>query len=120
MRAAMNAESAKQAELLNSMDAASGRMSMMLQDTEEQRQAMNTQLEVRTLEQDRCAKENEEFGIREAVRVEDLENLVKLTSLLRSLYDKVEPTACPAAEGDTKVMCTNKDNGWCVFLDKES
>merc|ERR1711981_938626 len=118
MRAAMNAESAKQAELLNSMDAASGRMSMMLQDTEEQRQAMNTQLEVRTLEQDRCAKENEEFGIREAVRVEDLENLVKLTSLLRSLYDKVEPVACPKAEN--KVMCSNKDNGWCVFTDKES
>jgi len=118
MRNAMNEEGSKQDELLNAMDAASSRMSSMLQDTEEQRQAMTTQLEVRTLEQDRCAKENEEFGIREAVRVEDLENLVKLTSLLRSLYDKVEPVACPIA--DNKVMCSNKDNGWCVFTDKES
>lgn len=46
MRASMNAESAKQAELLNTMDAAHGRMQMMLQDTEEQLQAMKTQLSV--------------------------------------------------------------------------
>jgi hypothetical protein len=118
LRSAMSAESTKQEELLNTMEAASGRMEQMLQDTEEQRQQMNSQLEVRTLDEDRCAKENEEFGMRQAVRVEDLENLVKLTSLLRSLYDKVEPTACPLAEN--KIMCTNKDNGWCVFTDKET
>jgi len=117
MRASMNAESAKQAELLNTMDAAHGRMQMMLQDTEEQLQAMKTQLSVRTLEEDRCERENDEFGIREAVRVEDLENLVKLTSLLRSLYDKKEPKGCIKVEG---VMCTNQQNGWCLFSDKES
>jgi hypothetical protein len=118
MRNSMNAEGAKQDELLNTIDSAQSEMTMMLQDTEEQLQAIRTQLEVRTLEEDRCSKEDEEFGIREAVRVEDLENLVKLTSLLRSLYDKIEPTACKA--GENKVMCTNKDNGWCVFQDKES
>jgi len=117
MRGSMNAETSKQAELLNGMDAAHGRMQMMLQDTEEQLQAMKTQLTVRTLEEDRCARENEEFAIRDAVRVEDLENLVKLTSLLRSLYDKKEPKACAKVLG---VMCTNQQNGWCVFTDKES
>eukprot|EP00658_Telonema_sp_P-2_P080452 TRINITY_DN800_c0_g1_i1.p1 TRINITY_DN800_c0_g1~~TRINITY_DN800_c0_g1_i1.p1 ORF type:complete len:984 (-),score=288.73 TRINITY_DN800_c0_g1_i1:271-3222(-) len=117
MRGSMTGEADKQTELLQSMDAAGSRMRIALQDTEEQLQAMHTQLQVRILEEDRCGQEDSEFGIREAVRVEDLENLVKLTSLLRTLYDKEEPTGC--LKGDNKVMCTNQDNGWCVFVDKE-
>eukprot|EP00656_Telonema_subtile_P042933 TRINITY_DN48_c0_g1_i1.p1 TRINITY_DN48_c0_g1~~TRINITY_DN48_c0_g1_i1.p1 ORF type:complete len:989 (+),score=284.89 TRINITY_DN48_c0_g1_i1:141-3107(+) len=119
MRSSMSSEASKQEELRNLIDAANSRMQITLQDTEEQLQAMKTQLQVRTLEEDRCEQENEEYGVREAVRVEDLENLVKLTSLLRALYDKIEPLGCPKGEGDA-VQCTNKDNGWCVFTDKQS
>ena len=36
----------------------------------------------------RCQTLEEKYGYREAVRQEDLENVVKLVSLLRSLYTK--------------------------------
>jgi hypothetical protein len=41
-----------------------------------------------------------------------LENIAKLKSLLRGIYHKAMPVACPKY---AFVLCTTKDNGWCVF-----
>merc|ERR1712096_23989 len=84
-------------------------------DSEQQRQVIKNQKKIKYLEEDRCNKEEEEYGIREAIRQEDLENLVKLTSLLRALYNKQMPTKCPKGLFPPKALCTHADKGWCVF-----
>lgn len=76
---------------------------------------MGAQNKVRTSEEDRCEKLESEYGVRESIRLEDLENIAKLVSLLRSLYDKKEPTNCLKGKAEPKVMCTHKDNGWCIW-----
>jgi len=87
-----------------------------LSDSEVMRVDSNKAIGTRTNEEDSCAKANEEFGIREQLRVEDLENLAKLKSLLRALYEKKKPTACAKFN---RILCTSKNRGWCVF-DKRS
>jgi hypothetical protein len=67
--------------------------------------------------QDACNLENEKYGVEEAWRIEDLENLVKLRSLLRMLYYRKKPQECPF-NPDTKALCSGMDRGWCVFTDK--
>jgi hypothetical protein len=53
-----------------------------------------------------------DYGEQEAVRLEDLENLAKLKSLLRALYDRKMPTSCPK---HNRVTCTSSEAGWCIF-----
>lgn len=62
--------------------------------------------------ENRIKEARRQYGIEESLRKEDLENLVKLRSLLRSLYDKTKPQGCPRTAG---VLCTDKIAGWCVF-----
>jgi hypothetical protein len=101
----------------------------MIKDTEDQRKAMKTQIDIKENGATTLSTEEQAFGEREMYREEDLENLVKLRSLLRSLYDKSSPTACPFKLNEVtvcnegadcvarmqRVMCTHADNGWCVF-----
>jgi hypothetical protein len=110
-----NTEEKKQAALVADMEERRLRMKQLQKDTEEQNKSMRTQNKVRTLEEDRCEKLEDEYGQRESIRQEDLENIAKLISLLRSLYDKKEPVNCLKSEGDNPVMCTHKDNGWCIW-----
>ena len=62
--------------------------------------------------EDRITEDERVYGIEESLRLEDLENLVKLKSLLRALYDVTKPMGCPRTAG---VLCTDKVAGWCVF-----
>jgi hypothetical protein len=62
--------------------------------------------------EDRCTKAEEEYSDGDAMRVDDLENIMKLKSLLRGIYNKNMPKACPKF---AHVLCTTKDNGWCIF-----
>merc|ERR1711881_256976 len=73
----------------------------------------NQAVKGRTNEEDSCEVANEEYGIRNMLRIEDLENLAKLKSLLRALYEKKKPTACPKHQ---RVLCTSKTRGWCIFV----
>merc|ERR1711865_756367 len=73
--------------------------------------------DAKTREEDLCGKAAEDYGVAEGKRLEDLENLVKLKSLLRMLYFKKKPLDCSRNE-DTKAVCSGKDRGWCVFVDK--
>jgi len=86
-----------------------------MSDNEEQRINQNRALGARTEKEDSCGISNEEYGVREALRKEDLENLAKLKSLLRALYDKKMPKSCPK---HNRVICTSKDNGWCIYVGK--
>merc|ERR1719506_686669 len=80
--------------------------------TEELRKTMDASLESRRLIEDRIEEDLRVYGIDESLREEDLENLVKLRSLLRALYDSTKPQGCPRTAG---VLCTDKIAGWCVF-----
>jgi hypothetical protein len=80
--------------------------------TEELRKTQDASLEARTIIQDRIKEDERVYGIEESLREEDLENLVKLRSLLRALYDSTKPQGCPRTAG---VLCTDKIAGWCVF-----
>merc|ERR1712054_173373 len=86
-----------------------------MSDSEAQRINQNKALAARTTKEDACAISNEEYGVREMLRLEDLENLAKLKSLLRALYDKKMPVNCPK---HNRVLCTTKDNGWCIYTGK--
>eukprot|EP00658_Telonema_sp_P-2_P001628 TRINITY_DN1060_c0_g2_i2.p1 TRINITY_DN1060_c0_g2~~TRINITY_DN1060_c0_g2_i2.p1 ORF type:complete len:1001 (+),score=229.81 TRINITY_DN1060_c0_g2_i2:61-3063(+) len=86
-------------------------------EAEELRVNMLKDSDAKTREEDLCNKAAEDYGVAEGMRVEDLENLVKLKSLLRMLYFKKKPLACPR-NPDTKAVCSGMDRGWCVFKDK--
>jgi hypothetical protein len=64
--------------------------------------------------EDVCNLENEEYGVEESWRIEDLENLMKLKSILRMLYYKKKPLNCPH-HPQTKAKCSGMDRGWCVY-----
>merc|ERR1712093_383114 len=83
--------------------------------TEELRKTMDASLEARRLIEDRIEEDLRVYGIDESLREEDLENLVKLRSLLRALYDSTKPQGCPRTAG---VLCTDKVAGWCVFAER--
>jgi len=80
--------------------------------SEAQRQTQEASLESRVMIEDRLVEDERVYGIEESLRIEDLENLVKLRSLLRALYDSTKPLGCPRTAG---VLCTDKVAGWCVF-----
>jgi len=112
----LNEEAAKQAQLRSEMESARELILHKMIDSETQRKNQNQALAARTLTEDRCATTNEEYGVREALRLEDLENIAKLKSLLRALYDKKMPTACPK---HNRVMCSSKENGWCIYAKRK-
>jgi hypothetical protein len=80
--------------------------------SEAQRNTQNDALKSRVITEDQLAEDERVYGIEESLRQEDLENLVKLKSLLRALYDSTKPMGCPRTAG---VLCTDKVAGWCVF-----
>lgn len=92
------------------------RIISLMDDNENQRKMLNNQKEIKLNEEKRCAALNADYGMRVSIREEDLENLAKLKSLLRSLYSQESPTACEKGPMTNK-MCTSPDNGWCVFSD---
>jgi len=55
------------------------------------------------------------WGVNTALRDEDQENIVKLRSLLRALYDAKVPEGCPKTAG---VTCTDPVAGTCVFTER--
>merc|ERR1719174_1277972 len=77
-------------------------------DSEAQRLILNKAIDTKHI------TENERYGIEESWRLEDLENLVKLKSILRMLYYQKKPTECPH-NPNTKAKCSGMDRGWCVF-----
>jgi hypothetical protein len=83
--------------------------------SEVQRQAQEGAEEARKMIEDRIWEDERVYSIEESLRIEDLENLVKLNSLLRSAYDPTKPTSCPKTNG---VICTESAAGWCVFSEK--
>merc|ERR1719305_406410 len=88
-----------------------------MDSSETERVAQNQALAARTSNEDACWADDEEWGIQEAINLEDLENLIKLKSLLRGLYDRKMPKACPKHNG---VLCTSSDAGWCVFKQEKA
>jgi hypothetical protein len=88
-----------------------------MDSSETERVAQNQALAARTSNEDACWADDEGWGIQEAINLEDLENLIKLKSLLRGLYDKKMPKACPKHNG---VICTSQDNGWCVYVQEKA
>eukprot|EP00656_Telonema_subtile_P052181 TRINITY_DN71_c0_g1_i6.p1 TRINITY_DN71_c0_g1~~TRINITY_DN71_c0_g1_i6.p1 ORF type:complete len:1120 (-),score=342.42 TRINITY_DN71_c0_g1_i6:77-3436(-) len=92
------------------------RLQNLMEDNENQRKLLNNQREIKLNEENRCAGLATAFGDRVSTRQEDLENLAKLKSLLRSLYFEESPTAC--AKGPlVKEACSGQDAGWCVFTE---
>jgi len=62
--------------------------------------------------EDRCTKAEEEYANDNASRVDDLENVKKLKSLLRGIYNKKMPKLCPKFG---MVLCSSQEAGWCIF-----
>lgn len=92
----------------------------LMGDTEHQRTTIIEQKEVKLSEEDRCAKLEEEYGIRGSIRVEDLENISKLRSLLRSLYNKRNPVSCKHGPfAPRQDMCSSQEHGWCIYENKD-
>jgi len=113
----MNNEAASQAAWRAEME--TERLGLLKdgEDGEGLRTNMLADGDAKTREEDLCGKAAEDYGVAEGKRLEDLENLVKLKSLLRMLYFKKKPLDCSRNE-DTKAVCSGKDRGWCVFVDK--
>eukprot|EP00658_Telonema_sp_P-2_P076827 TRINITY_DN680_c0_g3_i2.p1 TRINITY_DN680_c0_g3~~TRINITY_DN680_c0_g3_i2.p1 ORF type:complete len:971 (+),score=254.93 TRINITY_DN680_c0_g3_i2:31-2913(+) len=112
----MNREAETQARLRREMEDLRLRILELVQQNEQGRVDQGSAHAAKTSEEDRCALTSEEYGVRTTIRREDLENLVKLKSLLRALYWKSFPKACPM---HNRVLCTAKAQGWCVFTKRE-
>lgn len=113
----MNNEAANQLAWRTQMEDERLGMLKDQKDAEQLRQGILKDGDAKMREEDRCAKAAEIYGVAEGMRVEDLENLVKLKSLLRMLYFKKKPLNC-RRNSDTKALCSGMDRGWCVFEDK--
>jgi len=112
----LNREMNHQANLRQEMEELRLRILELSANNEVERKDQNAAFAAKTNEEDRCAVQSEEYGVRTALRDEDLENLVKLKSLLRALYWKNFPKGCPR---HNRVICTSKTNGWCVFTARD-
>jgi len=113
----MHSESVKQAEHRRVMEV--NRLHILDLDgrNEEERKSQLSGQAARTQEEDRCNNLSEQYGVRASQRSEDLENLVKLKSLLRSLYFKRFPKEC--RRDASKRICAGADRGWCVFTERQ-
>jgi hypothetical protein len=116
LKGILNREAILQKQLRDEMEALRLRILELNNNNEVERNDQNEAAEAKTEEDDRCNFQTEEYGIRTGLRDEDLENLVKLKSLLRALYFKNFPKACPR---HNRVVCTGKSNGWCVFTSRD-
>jgi hypothetical protein len=116
LKGILNREAALQKQLRDDMETLRLRILHLANTNEVERKDQNEAGAAKTEEEDRCAGTTEEYGIRTGLRDEDLENLVKLKSLLRALYFKNFPKGCPR---HNRVICTGKINGWCVFTQRD-
>jgi hypothetical protein len=107
----------EQRKLRDEMEARRVRILQNNKNDDVKRDDMKEALTIKHGTQDQCAHKNQDFGEAEGYRKEDLENLVKLKSLLRMLYFKKKPTSCPR-NSSTKAICSGMDRGWCVFSDE--
>jgi len=109
------AQKTEQARLHNDWRNARGRIQDRIADSNTQRQTVHTSaLDMEAMELE--LKEDErEYDIQTSLRDEDQENIIKLRSLLRALYDASVPTGCARIAG---VLCTDKVAGWCVFSER--
>ena len=69
----LDSEESKQNTLNADMEERRLRMKETQADSEEQRKLLKTQRKVRTEEENRCELQDEEYGVRDAIRLEDLE-----------------------------------------------
>jgi len=88
-------------------------------DNEHQRQLRIAQMKIKDSEEPRCANLKFGFEDRETIRADDLANLEKLTSLLRSLYERFTPVKCKKGPFNGKI-CSSEAQGWCIFASKTS
>jgi len=88
-----------------------------IETNEDSRLNLNKHQSAKISIEDRCSMANEEYGVREGIRKEDLENLAKLKSLLRGLFEKKMPKACPK---HNRNICTSQLNGWCVYIQEKA
>jgi hypothetical protein len=116
LKGILNREAALQKQLRDDMETLRLRILHLANNNEVERKDQNEAGAAKTEEEDRCAGTTEEYGIRTGLRDEDLENLVKLKSLLRALYFKNFPKGCPR---HNNFICTGKVNGWCVFTQRD-
>eukprot|EP00658_Telonema_sp_P-2_P076824 TRINITY_DN680_c0_g2_i1.p1 TRINITY_DN680_c0_g2~~TRINITY_DN680_c0_g2_i1.p1 ORF type:complete len:959 (+),score=264.83 TRINITY_DN680_c0_g2_i1:31-2877(+) len=112
----MDGEADKQAGLRAENADAESDIKKLLLDNEGRRQDQLAAEGARTQEEDRCAASSEGYGVRSSFRSEDLENIVKLKSLLRALYFKRFPKSCPRFNS---AICGGTDRGWCVFTKRQ-
>jgi hypothetical protein len=106
-------QAADQFRYRETMETSRVRILELMEVNERDRKDQNNALATRTTIENRCALSSEEYGVRESIRLEDLENIRKLKSLLRGLYEKKMPKACKKHNG---VICSSFDQGWCVYM----
>ena len=112
----MHSNDIKQVEMRRVMEVNRHHILQLDARNEETRQSQEAGQAARTQEEDRCSAITEAYGIRASKRSEDLENLVKLKSMLRSLYFKRFPKSCP--RDPSKRVCAGSDRGMCSFTER--
>jgi len=117
MKATMNAQRLAQDDNRATMEAQRKNILQYNEEGELMRVDIADAIDAKHRTEDTCNLENEEYGVEETWRLEDIENLVKLKSILRMLYYKKKPTNCPH-NPNTKAKCSGMDRGWCVFTDR--
>jgi len=104
-----------QARLHSDWQKARARIQDRIADTNLQKASVKANLkEVRAMNLE-LKDDEREYGIQTSLRDEDQENIIKLRSLLRALYDKSKPLGCARVGG---VICTDKVAGWCVYSER--
>eukprot|EP00656_Telonema_subtile_P033066 TRINITY_DN3647_c0_g1_i2.p1 TRINITY_DN3647_c0_g1~~TRINITY_DN3647_c0_g1_i2.p1 ORF type:complete len:1038 (+),score=285.07 TRINITY_DN3647_c0_g1_i2:127-3240(+) len=115
LKASLDAQAAEQARLWTEWQQERADIEERIVESEGLRQDQERRMAARVMIEDGLAEDERAYGIDESLRLEDLENLVKLRSLLRALYDSTKPQGCPRTAG---VLCTDKVAGWCVFSEQ--
>jgi hypothetical protein len=110
----LNSQRIAQDAIRNKMEENRKFILSFMADGETLRQDMNAALKAKHVTEDACNLENEEYGVEEGYRLEDIENLIKLKSLLRMLYYKKKPLDCKY-NSRNRALCSGMDRGWCVF-----
>jgi len=114
---AINDETDTQATQWNRWQQKRAEIEQNIVASEAQKKAQEAAEEARVMIEDRIKEDERIYGIEETLRLDDLENLVKLNSLLRALYDATKPTGC-LVNPASGVICTDKEAGWCVFSER--
>lgn len=100
----------------------------LLKDNDHQRLTVKEQVVIRNSQGSQCGVggiADGAYGERESIRQEDMENVAKLISLLRALYEKKYPTNCklglfPAKAGEDPPLCSGDEVGWCVYISEKA